>query len=261
MRADRSLGPPRCGVAPVRLVLLALPFVIGACDWFTNFVEQPAIETWESVLGDSVPQRANPVNSMPMTGGDIPAYVVSYQPFPATLDSLAGVANPAPVTEASLLEGRMQYQLNCAVCHGPAGRGNGAVVPFGYPPIDLTSALTQGRSDGYLYGMIRNGRGIMPSYNRIDVRERWHLVNYVRALQGRVAIAVDTVPFGQPGETGAMLPGATGSAPTRPAPFLLSDSVARSLPPGASVPWLPPPTRPPSAQPPSTATPAPGGGE
>jgi mono/diheme cytochrome c family protein len=34
--------------------------------------------------------------------------------------------------------------------------------------------------------MIRNGRGTMPTYNRIEERDRWDVVNYVRALQGKV---------------------------------------------------------------------------
>ena len=31
--------------------------------------------------------------------------------------------------------------------------------------------------------MIRNGRGTMPTYNRIEEMERWDVVNYVRGLQ------------------------------------------------------------------------------
>ena len=39
------------------------------------------------------------------------------------------------------------------------------------------------RSDGYIYNLIRNGGGRMPSYRRIPDEDRWHLVNYVRYLQ------------------------------------------------------------------------------
>ena len=240
--------------------MLVIPFLFGACEWFTTFARQPAIETWESVLGDSVPQRANPPASIPTTFEGVPAWVVSYQPAPPTIDSMAGLVNPVPVTEASLLRGRMLYQLNCSVCHGPAGRGNGPVVPFGYPGIPIAPPAIE-RSDGYIYGMIRNGRGVMPSYNRIEHLDRWHVVNYIRALQGRAPFAVDTVPLGQPGETGDLLPGATRTAPTRPAPWLLPDSVLPQIPPGAQVPWLPRPTRPPAARSgPNAATTPPAGG-
>jgi hypothetical protein len=64
--------------------------------------------------------------------------------------------------------------------------------------------------------MIRNGRGLMPSYNRIEELERWDVVNYVRGLQGRYA--VDTT-MARAGVAGDALPAASVSAPTRPAPF------------------------------------------
>jgi catechol 2,3-dioxygenase-like lactoylglutathione lyase family enzyme len=71
-------------------------------------------------------------------------------------------------------------------------------------------------SDGYIWGMIRNGRGLMPSYNRIEELERWDVVNYLRGLQGRYP--VDT-SMALPGVTGGALPRASVAAPTRPAPF------------------------------------------
>ena len=64
-------------------------------------------------------------------------------------------------------------------------------------------------SDGYIYGMIRNGRGAMPTYNRIEDMDRWDVVNYVRGLQGKLAEPVPTGPVGYPGQTGDALPGST----------------------------------------------------
>ena len=40
--------------------------------------------------------------------------------------------------------------------------------------------------------MIRNGRGLMPTYNRIEEPDRWDIVNYLRAIQGKGTIAADT---------------------------------------------------------------------
>ncbi len=65
--------------------------------------------------------------------------------------------------------------------------------------------------------MIRNGRGGMPNYARIEHMQRWDVVNYVRALQSGGQVNTDSV--GVPGETGPALPGATLTAPTLPAPF------------------------------------------
>jgi hypothetical protein len=88
----------------------------------------------------------------------------------------------------------------------------------------LLSDVTKNRADGYIYGMIRNGRGLMPTYDRIEDMDRWDVVNYVRALQGKIAgVVADTTPIGYPGENGKTVPGPTRTAPTRPAPYRPQD--------------------------------------
>ena len=42
-----------------------------------------------------------------------------------------------------------------------------------------------GRSDGYIYAIVKAGRGLMPSYRRIPPEDRWAVVHYVRQLQGQ----------------------------------------------------------------------------
>jgi hypothetical protein len=139
--------------------------------------------------------------------------------MPATLDSLATIANPTPVSPASLENGRKYYQINCAVCHGDAGQGNGPATKYGMPGINIVLDITKGRPDGYIYGIIRNGRGLMPTYNRIEEMDRWDVVNYVRALQGRVPNTAGVGPTGYPGQNGSTVPGYTATAPTRPVPM------------------------------------------
>lgn len=192
--------------------------VLGACSWFTDFKEQPKIDPWESA-NDSVPFRGNPQNSVPIYGTFAPGYAVSRAPLPATIDSMSGIANPVGADARSLVNGRKNYQINCAVCHGESGKGfaEAPVTKFGIyaPPLASGNALTL--SDGYIWGIIRNGRGVMPSYNRIEELDRWDVVNYVRGLQGKFAVAVG--PVGLPGETGDKLPGPTQLGPTRPSPY------------------------------------------
>ena len=222
MSAEPSTLPMR------RLAPFALALSLGACDWFTDFKDQPRIEPWESyALADSagnidttvsrrIPFRGQPQQSVPVTGSVAPGYWVSYQPLPTTVDSMSGLANPTAATEASLRNGRLHYQINCAVCHGMAGAGNGPVTKYGLPAPSLLTANALGLSDGYLFGIIRNGRGLMPNYNRIEEPDRWDVVNYVRALQGR--FPADTTPMAAPGVGGPAVPGYTRTAPTRPAP-------------------------------------------
>jgi hypothetical protein len=93
-------------------------------------------------------------------------------------------------------------------------------VKYGiFPPaIGAAANPAAAYTDGYIFAIIRNGKGLMPSYNRIEEPDRWDVVNYLRSLQGKIAIAADT-SHGRPGETGGYVPGATQMGPTRPAPY------------------------------------------
>ena len=216
---------PRMHSALRVLAAAALPLALGACDWFTDFKSQPRVEPWEPLsqkdADTSHAPRGNPQFSVPISGTAVAGYQVGYGALPGVIDSIGRVAtNPTAASEASLANGRKHYQINCAVCHGDTGLGDGPATKNGYgmPGIAINGAGTQGRSDGYLYGMIRNGRGLMPPYNRIEEPDRWDVVNYLRALQGTVQNSAGVGPVGLPGQTSA-LPGPSATAPTRPAPF------------------------------------------
>ena len=205
------------------LAVVALPLALGACDWFTDFKNQPKLEPWEPVSqsdNDTThAPRGNPQYSVPVTGTFVAGYQVSYAPLPGTIDSIAAATtNPTPPSPASLANGRKHYQINCAVCHGDLGQGNGPTTKYGMPSISIVTDLTKNRPDGYIYGMMRNGRGLMPTYNRVEEMDRWDVVNYVRALQGRVQNTAGVGPVGYPGQNGATVPGYSATAPTRPAP-------------------------------------------
>ena len=200
-------------------LLLGALLLAGGCSWFTDFRQQPKIDPWESP-SDTIPFRGNPQGSVPITGSVAPGFAFDRAPLglPAT-SPFNALQNPTPADSASVDRGRIQYQINCAVCHGTRGMGDGPVIKYGMagPPIGA-GAPASGYSDGYIFGMIRNGRGLMPSYNRIEESDRWDLVNYLRALQGKGTVAADTT-HGRPGETGPLVPGASRTGPTVPAPF------------------------------------------
>ncbi len=137
--------------------------------WFTTMAEQPSVRPFEM-------PRTPPPGSVPITGEE------------DSLDLLTGVTglvNPVPRSAASLQRGQMLFDTYCIVCHGPAGHADGTVVPKFVPPPDLTLDVSKQRSDGYIYAMIKQGRGIMPKYgDKIRGVDRWNVVNYVRKLQG-----------------------------------------------------------------------------
>ncbi|MGM0670279.1 MAG: c-type cytochrome [Gemmatimonadota bacterium] len=107
---------------------------------------------------------------------------------------VVSLQNPVPATEPSIQRGEELFVRFCAPCHGPNGDGvTGYIIPAGYPPYPLMTDRVKGFTDGYLYGMIRVGRGLMPAYgHRIGHFDRWNVVNYLRVLQGAVpALAVE----------------------------------------------------------------------
>jgi mono/diheme cytochrome c family protein len=202
-------------------VLVAFVAPLAACDWFTDFKRQPSVVTWERP--DSAGVRGSPQMSVPITGTAMPGFAVSYSNLPQTIDSLAALVNPTPPDSASLANGHKYFVINCAVCHGMAGKGDGTAVKYGVFPFPLVSGPALSRTDGYIFGMIRNGRGNMPPYNRIEEKDRWDVVNYVRGLQGKLAAAVPTGPLALPGITGPAVPGATTLGPTRPVPHTAAE--------------------------------------
>jgi len=101
---------------------------------------------------------------------------------------VVNLENPVPVSVGSITRGEELFLRFCAPCHGPNGTGaTGYIIPAGYPPYPLISDRVRGFTDGYVYGMIRMGRGLMPGYgHRISHFDRWNVVNYLRVLQGVV---------------------------------------------------------------------------
>jgi mono/diheme cytochrome c family protein len=206
--------------------------LLASCDWFTDFKQQPSVNSWQHYSSDSAANkgfRGNPVGSVPTTGATVPGYAISYANTLATLDSFSVIKNPVAADDRSIATGWKYYSINCAVCHGDTGDGNGQIKQlnpmYSFAP-PLTTDMTKNRTDGYLWGMIRNGRATMPPYNRIEDMERWDVVNYVRGLQGKLGKPVPTGAVGFPGETGNKLPGATRTGPTVPSAFVKPASKA-----------------------------------
>lgn len=213
MRASPMRAMLRAGA----LVYAAL--LVSGCSWFTDFKRQPSWHPWQSEA-DSIPPRGNPQNSVSVYGTVAPGFLISRTALPTTVDSMSNIKNPVPPDARSLENGHKYFAINCSVCHGYTGVGDGVTTKYGMIPMSLLSDISKNLSDGYIFGMIRNGRGVMPTYNRIEEPDRWDIVNYIRGLQGKLpGVTVATGPVGKPGETGTTLPGVTQMGPTRPAPY------------------------------------------
>ncbi|MDE2973285.1 MAG: c-type cytochrome [Gemmatimonadota bacterium] len=116
-------------------------------------------------------------------------------PPPFTQDDMArrpevvdALINPVAPTAESLSRGEQLYERVCVVCHGPDGAGTTGYIFEVHPAMQahpLNGGTALERSDGYIYGIVRVGRVMMPAYgHQIGHYDRWHIVNYVRRLQG-----------------------------------------------------------------------------
>ncbi|MBI4301014.1 MAG: cytochrome c [Chloroflexi bacterium] len=143
-------------------------------DVFPEMHYQPSFRSYEP------PRLEPPGEAVPITGKE-----VAYS-FPEAAD----LSNPVAKTPETLDRGTQIYQLNCAVCHGASGRGNGVVMePLvqggGTAPVDFASQRVRSRRDGELYWILTNGLGYMPPFGRLlTPQERWHLVIFIRSVSG-----------------------------------------------------------------------------
>jgi len=92
---------------------------------------------------------------------------------------------PVDVTKALVLRGQERFNINCAVCHGKAGLGNGVISKFGIATIvNLQDDRIRTMPDGQIFSTLTNGKNTMGAYGpQIAVDDRWAIVAYVRALQ------------------------------------------------------------------------------
>lgn len=92
--------------------------------------------------------------------------------------------NPLPNDAAALQEGKTNYHLYCAPCHGDKGRGDGpAAAGLSVKPADHSSAIIQAKSDGALFWEMSEGHSPMPAYKQtLTEQQRWQLVTFIRTL-------------------------------------------------------------------------------
>lgn len=197
---------------PAALALVAALLTTG-CNWY--YYDLPSIdEVWYQVpwFDHMIAQRS----VHPYSRADIPRYTVAGtvpitggerdwrlgDPSGASygFDSTVAKRLPNPTDRQATARGDTLFHTYCSVCHGTDGNSANATVG---PKLAAPSLLTdraRSYADGYLYSMVRYGRGIMPQYGDKVTRpaDRWAIVNYVRHLQAAAPAVVTGAAGGTP---------------------------------------------------------------
>ncbi len=163
--------------ALIAMLLIGYGATGWSYPWDQDMVDQPSEKPQESVA------PAEPQSSIPTGGGEtVPAPTTERDMFDAK-DAAVSVKNPVPATPESIARGKYFYEINCRVCHGETGVGDGPVgQKFVDPtPVDLNDAYTQDQADGQIFFTLTRGRVAMPFYrDSLSPKERWDVINYLR---------------------------------------------------------------------------------
>lgn len=140
------------------------------------------------------PSLSAPTDSVPITGREVDHTLAQAR----ELEVPGAIAEDEGMTGAT--SGAELYRVNCAVCHGSGGNGDGPMrarlQEAGYlnPPADLTaSGPTAGKSEGEVFQLITKGFGptyglpegqfLMPPFRKLMTEnDRWTLVYYIKQV-------------------------------------------------------------------------------
>jgi len=93
--------------------------------------------------------------------------------------------NPVAATADSLAAGKKTYGVDCAMCHGSGGAGDGDLAgSMSLTMKDLRDPATvKEMSDKEMYELIDKGKGkMLGEEGRLKPEQVWNVVNYVRSL-------------------------------------------------------------------------------
>ena len=107
-----------------------------------------------------------------------------------------GTGMPLPVTPELLARGQKVFTINCAVCHGATGQGNGITSKYGLLGIaNYHQDKYRQMADGQIFNTITHGYNTMMAYgDKVTVKDRWAIIAYMRALQKSQNARLEDVP-------------------------------------------------------------------
>lgn len=172
-------------------IVISTLLLAASCS--QQMASQPSIKPLEtsSVFPNGQAARQPVAGTVPSTFARMNRRIVAQPAANASSNDL-----PFPLTIQVLERGRERFDINCAVCHGRTGGGDGMIVRRGYsrPPTFHDDRLRNAPL-GHFYDVMTNGFGGMPSYaGQIEPQDRWAVAAYIRALQLSQNATLNDVP-------------------------------------------------------------------
>lgn len=152
-------------------------------------------------MGYCVPQGKSADSDNPSIDFDGPYKNIHFSGSPTyretgRMGTQWGTGIPFEVTPAIMQRGQERYNINCAVCHGATGQGNGIASKYGLNSIaNQHQQRIRDMADGEIFNTITWGKNTMMGYgSNIQVSDRWAIICYLRALQRSQNATLNDVP-------------------------------------------------------------------
>lgn len=156
----------------------------------------PEMHYQQSYKIQEPPSLSAPPGSVPISGGEV---------LFAFADA-ESVTSPFPSSQATIQRGEELFRVNCAVCHGAGGQGDGPMqakldeAGYSGTVANLTTGATPNRPDGEVFFIISEGwvatlmdmgmsedaasQFLMPPFRKlISEDDRWMIVHYLRSIE------------------------------------------------------------------------------
>jgi mono/diheme cytochrome c family protein len=149
--------------------------------WFDHMIAHPSVHAYSR---SDIPRTPVP-GTVPIDGGERDWRVGDPLTGQYAFDTLVAKRLPNPTDRQVTARGQELFQTYCAVCHGANGDPATSTVGMRVAAQSLLTDRARAWPDGYIYSLIRYGRGVMPMYGDkvTEPADRWAIVNYVRQLQ------------------------------------------------------------------------------
>jgi len=110
--------------------------------------------------------------------------LASEQPVWEAPAAAAKTPNPLELNKNSIAAGKKVFDVQCFVCHGTGGKGDGPAAPGLQRKLpDFTDSSLWEQADGTLFWKISQGKAPMPTFETIlSETDRWNVINFLRSL-------------------------------------------------------------------------------